>query len=102
MAAVFALVGKVLGNLRLLGKEPICDTIRRYLGERTFCVTILAAQNPLRVGGHRCIVRADLLHQNTGKYGFPAKTLPYYEYAPAPLIERLSTVEYKVATYGFN
>jgi hypothetical protein len=43
VAAVLALVLEMLRDLRLLGKEPIRDTVGRYLGEYAFGVTVLAA-----------------------------------------------------------
>jgi hypothetical protein len=51
MTAVFALVGEVIGNLRLLWQEITFGVIGNF-SIRAFGVTTFTAQNPFRIGSH--------------------------------------------------
>jgi hypothetical protein len=52
VAAIFALVRKVVGNLRLFRKEPIRHAFGWDLGVDAFSVAAFAAQNPFRLVCH--------------------------------------------------
>jgi uncharacterized membrane protein YagU involved in acid resistance len=55
MAAVFALVSKVFGDLRFLWQE-ITFGVSRNLSVHALRVAAFTAQNPFRIGSHTRIV----------------------------------------------
>jgi hypothetical protein len=69
MAAVFALVGKVFRDLRLLGQE-VAFGVSRNLSVHAFRVATFTAQNPFWIGSHFAIVTLGYAVENR------ADTLP--------------------------